>query len=112
MRRTVLALMILTQAIRSAAAAESDLRLVHGEALAREMCAGCHAVGTSDRSPHPTAPAFRSLERRVGDLDEFFDRLRQGLTSSHPGMPTFLFGRDDARNLIAYLRSLQAAQSN
>ena len=86
---------------------EPDIRILQGEALAREMCAHCHAVGATGQSPHPAAPAFRAMERRLEDLDHFFDRLRQGLTSGHPDMPTYLFRRDDARNLIAYLRSLQ-----
>jgi len=46
------------------------------------------------------------LEQRV-DLDMFMERLRQGLTSDHPDMPTFRFTRDDARALVAYLRSIQ-----
>ena len=88
------------------------MRVVQGEALAREMCAQCHAIGIADQSSHPAAPPFRSLDRRAEDLDQFFDRLRQGLTSGHPDMPTFLFKRDDARNLIAYLRSVQGQRAN
>ena len=52
------------------------------------------------------APTFRNLDRRV-DLDTFFQRLREGVTVGHPDMPTFRFGRDDARAFIAYLRSIQ-----
>ena len=88
------------------------MRVVQGEALAREMCAQCHAIGITDQSFRPAAPPFRSLDRRAEDLDQFFDRLRQGLTSGHPDMPTFLFKRDDARNLIAYLRSVQGQRAN
>ena len=89
------------------ASAEPDMRIVKGAALVRQMCAQCHAVDRADKSPHPSAPSFRSLQQRVDNLDEFLDRLREGLTSGHPDMPTFRFTRDDARNLIAYLRSLQ-----
>jgi cytochrome c len=78
-----------------------------GMALAERMCAGCHAIGKTGASPHPPAPAFRELGDRV-DLDDFAHRLRQGLTSGHPDMPTFRFTREDARALIAYLRSIQA----
>jgi len=77
-----------------------------GRALAERMCAGCHAIGTSGSSPHLGAPAFRTLSRRV-DLDAFAGRLREGLTSGHPDMPTFRFTREDARALTAYLRSIQ-----
>ena len=77
-----------------------------GFALAERMCTPCHAVGKAGASPHAAAPAFRDLSRRV-DLDGFAYRLREGLTSGHPDMPTFRFTREDARALTAYLRSIQ-----
>lgn len=78
-----------------------------GRAVAERMCAPCHAIGRADQSPHIGAPPFRNLDRRV-DLDAFMTRLREGLTSGHPDMPTFRFTRQDARAFIAYLRSIQA----
>jgi mono/diheme cytochrome c family protein len=78
-----------------------------GAALAERLCGDCHAVGKTGASPHAPAPAFRELGDRV-DLDDFAHRLRQGLTSGHPDMPTFRFTCDDARALTAYLRSIQA----
>jgi mono/diheme cytochrome c family protein len=78
-----------------------------GRALAERMCSECHAVGRRGKSPHGGAPAFRALDRRV-ELDTFTDRLREGLMSDHPDMPTFRFTREDARALVAYLRSIQA----
>lgn len=87
-------------------AQESDRQIEQGKLLAMSLCADCHAIEMSDESRHPQAPPFRSLDRRV-DLDAFFDRLRQGLTSNHPDMPTFRYTRDDARAFIAYLRSIQ-----
>ncbi len=77
-----------------------------GHALAERMCAQCHAIGKSGASPHSAAPTFRELSRRV-DLDRFSTRLRDGLISGHPDMPTFRFTREDARALVAYLRSIQ-----
>jgi cytochrome c len=78
-----------------------------GHAIAERMCARCHAVGRRDQSPHIGAPPFRDLDRRV-DVDAFMTRLREGLTSGHPDMPTFRFTRQDARAFIAYLRSIEA----
>jgi cytochrome c len=78
-----------------------------GRALAERMCSACHAVGRRGKSPHVGAPAFRALDRRV-ELDTFTDRLREGLMSDHPDMPTFRFTREDARALLLYLRSIQA----
>src|SRR5947199_5761226 len=78
-----------------------------GRALAERMCAQCHAIGKTGASPHVGAPAFRALDRRV-DLDSFIDRLREGLMADHPDMPTFRFGREDARAFVLYLRSIEA----
>jgi mono/diheme cytochrome c family protein len=77
-----------------------------GRALAERLCARCHAIGKSGKSPHLGAPPFRELSRRV-DLDTFTDRLREGLASGHPDMPTFRFSPADARALTAYLLSIQ-----
>jgi cytochrome c len=77
-----------------------------GMALAERLCGNCHAIGKTGASPQPPAPAFRELGDRV-DLDDFPHRLRQGLTSGHPDMPTFRFAPEDARALTAYLRSIQ-----
>ncbi len=77
-----------------------------GMALAERLCGDCHAIGKAGASPQPPAPPFRELGDRV-DLDDFAHRLRQGLASGHPDMPTFRFTREDARALTAYLRSIQ-----
>jgi mono/diheme cytochrome c family protein len=79
----------------------------HGESLARSLCSECHAIARSDQSPHPRAPLFRELGRRL-DLDSFSDRLRDQLMVDHPDMPSFRFTREDARALVFYLRSIQA----
>lgn len=66
-----------------------------GRALAERMCAQCHAIDKSGSSPHSAAPTFREISRRV-DVDQFANRLRDGLISGHPDMPTFRFTREDA----------------
>ncbi len=78
-----------------------------GAALAARMCGSCHAVSRTDQSPHIGAPPFRYLDRRL-DIDTFMQRLREGLTSGHPDMPTFRFTRQDARAFLAYLRAIAA----
>ena len=77
-----------------------------GRTLAIRLCAQCHAIGKSDASPKIGAPPFRHLESRIG-LDNFQQRLRQGLMSSYHDMPVFRFTREDARAMVAYLRSIQ-----
>jgi mono/diheme cytochrome c family protein len=87
--------------------AEAQTLRGRGEALAEEKCAGCHAVGATGQSPHPGAPPFRLLGRGP-DLDAFMERLRQGVPSGHPDMPTFRLSREDADGLVAYLRYIQS----
>ena len=77
-----------------------------GRTLAVRLCAQCHAIGKTDTSHRPGAPAFRHLDQRV-NLDTFGSRLRQGLMSGHYEMPEFRFSREDAKALVAYLRSIQ-----
>jgi len=77
-----------------------------GLALAERMCSQCHAVGRRGESPHAVAPPFRALDRQL-DLDSFMDRLREGLMTGHPDMPTFRFTREDSRAFVLYLRSIQ-----
>jgi cytochrome c len=77
-----------------------------GRVLAVRLCAQCHAIGKNDASPRVTAPPFRRLEQRL-NLDTFASRLRQGLMTGHYDMPEFRFSREDARALVAYLRTIQ-----
>ena len=104
--RFAVAVLLLGSAICGAQAAEPGTPRERGRLLAKEICAGCHAIGRADQSPHTGAPPFRTLDRRL-DLDTFAERLRNGLTSGHPDMPTFRFTRQDARALVAYLRFIQ-----
>ena len=101
----LVAVLLGLSAARSEEGAPSPLER-QGHALAERMCAQCHAIDKSGSSPHSAAPTFREISRRV-DLDRFANRLRDGLISGHPDMPTFRFTREDARALIAYLRSIQ-----
>lgn len=77
-----------------------------GHVLAQRLCATCHAIGRAERSPIPVAPAFRRMEPRV-DLDQLAGRLQDGIIAGHPEMPAFKLKEDEARALVAYMRSLQ-----
>ena len=76
-----------------------------GHALLSEMCASCHAIEKTGASPHPAAPPFRVISRRL-DIDDLYVKLREGLSSGHRDMPTFRFTREDARAARAYLRAV------
>jgi cytochrome c len=99
----VLAVVLLLAGLGPAAA---QGRVARGKALLTEMCASCHAVGTRGASPNPAAPAFRIISRRM-ELNELYERLRDGLSSGHRDMPTFRFTREDARAVRAYLRTIE-----
>ena len=104
--RTGLAFLLLGIPGSFAEDAAIDPLTKQGELLARGMCSECHAITKSDHSPHPRAPLFRELGRRL-DLDLFSDRLRDQLMVDHPDMPSFRFTREDARAFVFYLRSIQ-----
>jgi mono/diheme cytochrome c family protein len=99
-----LALLALAAAVREVEALSAQER--RGRQLAVRLCAQCHAIGKADTSARPTAPAFRYLHQRL-NLDTFASRLRQGLLSGHHDMPEYRFSREDARAMVAYLRSIQ-----
>jgi cytochrome c len=101
--RVVCALLLLLAATAGNADDEVTQR---GRTLAEALCAGCHAIGRDGDSPHAQAPAFHALDQRM-DLDAFMDRLREGITTGHPDMPTFRFRREDARAFVRYIRSIQ-----
>jgi cytochrome c len=97
---------LLIAALLDSPSQAQDLRQ-RGEAIARERCSSCHAIGRTGDSPHPAAPRFRSLDNRT-DLSQLSQRLRQGLITGHQDMPMLRFNRDDADAMVAYMRSVQA----
>ena len=78
-----------------------------GLALVQEHCSMCHAIGSSDKSPHANAPPLN----RVGEfynLDQFAEMLQAGrLLAPHSDMPAFKFTRSTAIAITNYLRSIQ-----
>lgn len=90
----------------SAGAHGLDREQQHGKALLERMCAKCHAVGETGRSPHPDAPPFRTFSEEKLYDEDFGQRLQEGLSTMHPDMPTFHFDRDDAEAAVNYLKYL------
>lgn len=91
----------------SAAAAQSRQVLIQrGEALVRQNCSLCHAVGREGASPYPNAPLFRELSKRY-PVDVLEEALAEGFTSGHPAMPEFTFSAERAAAIVAYLSSIQ-----
>lgn len=108
MARLAAVLVIALASVLSAAAADNQVALPRrGEALVSKYCARCHAVGRTDTSRHPGAPAFRRLGQRYA-IEGLEEALGEGIVSGHPHMPEFRFSADDVGAIIAYLKSIQA----
>jgi mono/diheme cytochrome c family protein len=106
-KRTLsVAILIGLAALPGGAAVAQDDEVARGQVMVQKLCGECHATSRTGTSPHAGAPTFRSLDDHT-DLDEFMDRLRAGLQSTHPDMPSFRFSRGDAQAVVAYLRSIQ-----
>ena len=58
----ILAVLLAGVGMGSAAAQTSPA--LRGEAIAKRLCARCHATGLTDDSPVGRAPAFRDLSKR------------------------------------------------
>ena len=78
-----------------------------GKEMLQKLCARCHAVGRTGASPNRQAPPFRSFsETKLYDSD-FLQRLQDGYSSIHRFMPTFRFNREDAEEVLNYMKSIQ-----
>ena len=77
-----------------------------GEALLAKNCARCHAIGRTGASPHPDAPAFRTLSRKY-PIEGLAESLAEGLFTGHPDMPEFTFEADEVGAILSFLESIQ-----
>ena len=80
--------------------------VARGEVLVRTNCSPCHAFGPTDTSPHPDAPAFRTLSKHY-PIEDLAESLAEGISSGHPDMPEFVASPDQIDAIIAYIGSLQ-----
>ncbi|WP_425987445.1 c-type cytochrome [Brevundimonas sp. TWP2-3-2] len=70
-------------------------------------CASCHAIDATGDSPLVVAPPFREIVRRRGS-DDLAAAFEQGLVTTHPAMPPYVFGASQIHDLTAYLDTLRA----
>lgn len=80
-----------------------------GQLLAAQACAGCHAIGDAGLSPMGDATPFREIVQRY-PLDQLEEGFAEGLVTTHPAMPQFIFRASEIDDLIAYLESVKATQ--
>ena len=83
----------------NAYAADAD----HGETLAKRWCAACHIVAPDQTHGQDNVPPFATIARIPG-----FDAnaIARFLMDPHPKMPDMQLGRDEAKDLGAYIAGL------
>ena len=90
-----------------ASTAASPASVEHGRRLAEVNCKACHTIAGHRPSPVAGAPPFAELQQLAPgrSLDELFAKV---MTSSHPPMPSFLGSAAQRRDLLDYIRSVEA----
>lgn len=85
--------------------AEQDA-LLHGEGLARENCARCHAIGLTGESSNASAPPFRTFSSYRST--EFISwMLIDKTTPKHSQMPHFDITTKQALDIVAWINWVQ-----
>ena len=81
-----------------------------GRAIALVGCSSCHAIDATGPSPFPPATPFRDIvqKRTLDDLEVGF---AQGLVTTHPAMPPYVFRASEIDDIIAYLGTLESAEA-
>ena len=101
----LVSLTLLSLVVANASAADKDLT-AKGKSLVTDNCSRCHAIGKEGDSPHPEAPAFRTLSNKY-PVENLAESLAEGIVSGHPDMPIFVFSPQDVAAIIDYLQSVQ-----
>lgn len=82
-----------------------------GRAIALVGCASCHAIDATGASAFTPATPFRDIVQRRS-LDDIEAGFAQGLVTTHPAMPPYVFRAGEIDDLIAYLTTLKTPPSN
>jgi mono/diheme cytochrome c family protein len=76
-----------------------------GRALAREVCAECHAVGRQTlRSPNARSPSFVTIAATPGMTEAALNFI---LHTSHRNMPNIVLNAEQTAGITAYILSLK-----
>lgn len=79
----------------------------NGKEMLQQLCARCHSIGRIGASPNRLAPPFRSFSETKLYDEDFLERLQHGYSSIHRFMPTFRFNREDAEEVVNYMKSIR-----
>lgn len=83
--------------------AEVDPAVYRGAAIAGQVCAQCHDVGTGTPAQAFGAPDFRDIAGRPTSTPE---GLAAWMRANHLEMPNYMFIESDLADLAAYIVSL------
>ena len=95
-----------TRTVASLSTAIDVASAARGRAIALNGCASCHAIGSKGDSPAAIAPPFREIVRRRGS-DDLAAGFEQGLVTTHPAMPAYVFRANEIHDLTAYMNTLR-----
>lgn len=80
-----------------------------GRLLTSTACASCHATGPTGDSPLPDATPLREIVRRY-PMNRLEESFAEGLVTTHPAMPEYIFRASEIDDLIAWMETLKADQ--
>jgi mono/diheme cytochrome c family protein len=101
----VIALIATLACVAGAARAQEAGNPVKGAAIARQVCAECHAVERGQRpSPNGESPAFETIARTPGMTSI---ALTAALRTSHRRMPNIILPDDALKDVVAYVLTLK-----
>ena len=81
-----------------------------GREIVEAQCSVCHATSRDGASPRPDAPPLRTVLASYAP-DALAEDFREQVHVGHPDMPDFDFGPIGTDHVLAYLISIQDAQS-
>lgn len=76
-----------------------------GRTIAATVCGHCHALTGEGPSPHPAAPPFPRLARRMSG-DVLLPLLEEGIRANHPDMPDVRLAPAEIDSFLAFWSSL------
>lgn len=106
--RAAILLVLLLSAAPAAAQADDARLAAEGRVLLERQCGRCHQVGASGPSAQAEAAPFRDMMQAYPP-EALEEALGEGLATSHPDMPEFVFEPDEVAAIVAYLATLRAA---
>ncbi|HIG24096.1 cytochrome c [Henriciella sp.] len=80
-----------------------------GQAIAETLCAGCHAIGLTEESPHAQAMPFREISWHY-PVEVLAEPFAEGIMVAHPEMPQWQFEPEQIDALLAYIETVQVPE--